>query len=522
MVALLSSQTLEIKRLKRLCFARLFGTSILLLILSSLHGLFNVEHPDTFENVYILWFALSALQFLLFRFPNIIKGNLLFQLTSDLLLISLLVFDSGGISSPLIFLFGLTIIIAGTQARVLIVLITAILASTTYLGTIYTYAFSQQLIISNTHTLNILLQISLFFLTGGIMALIAGRHAKLQLDKQQTTSQHRQLQELHSQVLRSMQESIIILDNNMIVQDFNHAAITMLNISEQHKGYSLEVILNLPTSMKNVIHSDSHHIFRTELQHDDKFLLLTLTRLLDESSAWLLTIVDITETRKLEKQLSEQDKLASIGQMAAMLAHEIRNPMQTITQAVELMGLTQKENKLENLVTDEIRRLNRLVSNMLDYASPLHPNILHCHINTLIQSSLQQVDLKNIHRVQVDAPDISINIDPDHFRLVLDNLLRNAIHMSPEATSVAISFQSKLGSWSLTVRDHGIGISEEIRHSLFEPFRTGRKQGTGLGLATVWQVCQINSWVIRIDENIHDGACFIIQNQPPDTGETHG
>ena len=513
----------ETKRLKQLFFARLIGSFIFLVFLSW------AELPDESNIspliIYLVWFSLSITQGILFKFPKIILGNLLLQLSSDIFIISLLVFNSGGIISPVIFLLGVVIIIAGTQARALLVLVIAVFSCIAYLTTIYSYAAIHHQIISDKDTLHILLQTSLFFLAGGIMALIANRHASLHQEQQQASSLHRHLQELHAQVLSSMQEGIIILNHDLLVQDFNQATSEILNLTHQDIGKNIQEMIEIPSAMMNFIHENELNVFRTESRHKNQSFLLTLTRLLDDRTSWLMTIVNITETRELEQQLAKKDKLASIGQMAAMLAHEIRNPMQTIAQAVELMGLEQKSNKLEHIVTDELSRLNRLVSDILDYASPLHPHVQHIEIKKVIESSVNQVDLNNTHDIQLDITNAHLNIDPDHFRLILDNLLRNAIHASPEPASIQVTFTVNETNWTLQVRDHGQGIDKDIQGSLFEPFQTNRKKGTGLGLATVWQVCHINHWNISIDQNIEDGACFIIQSSldsSSNDGENHG
>ncbi|WP_051938025.1 two-component system sensor histidine kinase NtrB [Ghiorsea bivora] len=511
----------EKSRLSRLFIARNIGLFILLVTFSWFIKGTQVNTQVVLPSVFLLWLFLLVAQWILLQQlkPNV--WNLLFQLCSDFILIGVLIFSSGGIASPLVFLLGVIIIIAGAQARVLLVLTTAVLAAMTYLIAIYIYAASQHTAITDEHTLKILLQTSLFFLAGGIMALIARRHSNLQQAEHSATKAHKKLQALNKQILYTMQEGMVFLDDRLYIHDYNPAAQTLLNLQSNCRGKALHTILHTSSDMLYRIMKSDCQSFKSEQKNGDEHLLFNLVHIRGEQNMWLMTIVNITETRNLEQKLAEQDKLASLGQMASMLAHEIRNPMQSIAQAVELMGLQQPNNNLERIVTDEISRLNRLVSDMLNYASPLQPHVQHVSILKLLQTSVAHIDLNNQYQIQINCPDLRINIDPDHFRLVTDNLIRNAVHASPEPASIILTFKHHKNTWSFNVRDHGKGIHGVMRKKLFEPFQTNRKQGTGLGLATVWQVCQVNGWRITLDETIHDGSCFVITSQPnsPQQGE---
>ncbi len=504
----------EKKRINRLFIARNIGSVVLLAAFSWFTKGTQPNPHITLLTIFFIWFFLMVAQWVLLQQLKPIVWSLLFQLCSDLIIIGLLIFISGGIASPLVFLLGVIIIIAGAQARVLLVLATAVLAAITYLIAIYSYAALQHIAITDEHTLKILLQTSLFFLTGGIMALIAQRHSSLQQAEHSATKAHKKLQALNKQILYTMQEGMVILDDKFYIHDFNPAAQTLLNLQPNCRGKALHNILKTSSDMLHHIMESDCQSFKSEQQVGNEHLLFNLVHIRDEQNMWLMTIVNITETRNLEQKLAEQDKLASLGQMASMLAHEIRNPMQSIAQAVELMGLQQPNNNLERIVTDEISRLNRLVSDMLNYASPLQPHIQHVSILELLQTSVAHIDLNNQYQIQINCPDIHINIDPDHFRLVADNLIRNAVHASPEPASIILTFKQYKHTWIFSVRDHGKGIHGTMRKKLFEPFQTTRRQGTGLGLATVWQVCQVNHWNITLDEEVHDGCCFVITSQP--------
>jgi len=510
---MLSSQHgLTKTNIRKLFAARAFASLLLLAIFYWFESYAGEQTLNFLVQLMFLWLALLTIQVVVFRFSSSNLGHVLIQLIADLVLIGFVIFGSGGLNSPFIFLLGLVIITAGSQAHILLTLTTAVLAAAAYLLAIYMFEDIRHVVIPPESTLKILLQTSLFFLTGGIMALIASRHARLQEKEQVTSVEHQQLKAIHNQVLDVMHEGIVVLDTALTVQSFNPSAATLLGLSAQHTGFKIDSFIHLPDELHNAPKKVSIPIIQHEVQHQNHHLLLTFKKLnIEHDSLWLMTIVNVTETRKLERKLAEKDKLAHIGQMSAMLAHEIRNPMQTISQAAELMGLNQQDSKLERMITEEISRLNRLVSDMLDYASPLHPKPKMTNISSLISSSVQQIDLSQSLNITVNCDDIEADLDPDHFRLILDNLLRNAVRVSPEPASIYISFEQHKTNWSLRVHDHGQGIDESVKDTLFQPFKTGHKHGTGLGLATVYQVCLINQWQVYIDKGITDGACFVVE-----------
>ncbi len=514
----MSAQTLQHNRsLWKLLIARNI-TAIIILIVFAWFEQYTGQHYATYALA--LWFALTTLQIVLLKVPQALSLHTIIQLCSDLILLGFIVYASSGLNSPFIFLLGLVVILAGSQASILLTLGITTLASITYLIAVYASLDH----ITTEITLKMLLQTSLLLLTGGIMAIIARRHAQLKEREQQTSQAHKQLQEVHWQVLQAMQEGIVTLQRNLHIQAFNPAAAKLLRLSPSHIHTPLQDVLQLPESLIEHSQCGQPQISQHEISFHQLHLLLTLTPLHDDKHAtWLLTLVDVTQTRQLERQLAEQDKLASIGQMAAMLAHEIRNPMQTIAQAAELMSLEQPNNQLEHLITSEIARLNRLVSNILDYAHPLHPSPKNVHIKDLLQSSIQQADLQNTHQIRLEVEkNANIKLDPDHIRLILDNLLRNAMRASPEPASITVVFSQNADSWQLKVADKGPGIPEHMRDHIFQPFTTGHQKGSGLGLATVWQVCQANQWKVWVETSDQTGTCFIVQGKVAASTEKRG
>jgi len=206
--------------------------------------------------------------------------------------------------------------------------------------------------------------------------------------------------------------------------------------------------------------------------------------------------------------------------MSAMLAHEIRNPIQTITHGLEIMGKNPATTKqMQSILHDEMLRLNRLVSMMLQYSKPLQASVAPTLMPELIKSSLQQVDEKDKQYVRWSSQVDELPLDGDHFRLVLDNLLSNALknRMNTESP-VELTLSADDNYWTLEVVNLG-EIRSDLREKLFDPFVSGLPAGIGLGLATVQQVCAVNGWLINL--NTGDGlVCFTVKGPVQSDGSS--
>jgi signal transduction histidine kinase len=439
--------------------------------------------------------------------------KLAFQFFPDLLLVSGLVFATGGQASPFAFIYGLIVVVAGSLAHPLFVQVVGLTSCICYLAAVHLYSWRFGIFVTTDQTLHILLQTLALLLVTGVVAAMARRRQQLVSESSQVRRQHQNLQELLARVTESMQEGLLVLDEDMKVQDANEAAKKLLHFSGDIQGRKLDELIHLPAGLKDFVASASRDVYREEWNDKGHTWLITMNRLPEDHRGvpmWLMQIANISELRELQRRLAEKDKLATLGRMAAHLAHEIRNPLQTIGQAMELMpvGTTSQDREIREIVMSEIRRLNRLVSDMLDFSSPLQPQPSRVHLPAIIHSAIQQVDMKGRHHIRSTCELENVNIDIDHFRLVIDNLLSNAVHASPEPGSVRVGFRA-CGErrWLLEVEDQGRGIPREIRHRLFEPFVTGHQGGFGLGLATVQQVCKTNGWEITV-QSLEHGTLF--------------
>lgn len=469
-------------------------------------------YPDAFLLTISIWVIALVPQWLLARKADSAMSGAGIQLIPDCLFVALIVAFTGGIYSPFALLFGLLVLGAVAASEPLFPVILSIIASTCYLISGY---LGLSGLLNMQDTLQLLLQTSAIMLVGGVMGALAMRQQRLQQSSQAVQVRHRSLQRLYAHVLDGMREGILILDDWMRIRDFNSAALELLQLTNMAGDIPLYEKIDGIEPLRLFLQKPEGSMFQCESAFGDRVLLVRVTRMQRELEAsWMVTIVDISHVKDLERQLVEQEKMAALGQMASMLAHEIRNPLQTMAQAHELMSHADEasRNEISTIVQDELQRLNRLVSDMLNYARPMQPKPESHATADVLSLAVHQADPEGKYQVRWQAELEDIQVDADHLRLVLDNLLNNALRASPAKGSVEVRLEPWQQGWLLQVYDQGGGIAPEIRQRLFEPFATARSDGLGLGLATVWHVCRINHWQVEA-RDVPGGTCFEVRSE---------
>lgn len=235
----------------------------------------------------------------------------------------------------------------------------------------------------------------------------------------------------------------------------------------------------------------------------------------------VLLMHDLTRLKNLEKKIERQNRLAVLGKMAAGVAHEIRNPLSSIKGFATLLGSKfskqSKEQETAFLLISEVERLNRTISELLNYARPLPLKPKPLDLNELISSSLKLVttDAENI------GIEISYNIapatpkifaDPDRLNQVLLNLYLNALEAMQRGGRLTVSGHSgeRVGMVDIEVTDDGIGIPQESLARVVDPYFTTKPAGTGLGLAMVNKIIDEHGGNIRFASKVNDGTTVII------------
>ena len=218
-----------------------------------------------------------------------------------------------------------------------------------------------------------------------------------------------------------------------------------------------------------------------------------------------------------ETRAARVERLAELGRIAAWLAHEIRNPLGSISGSIELLresaSLSEEERHLCAIVTREAKRLNALVGDMLDLSKPKSPMprdvelaLVAQEVVALSRSAHRAAEGGVSVRYEGETKGAHVHCDPDQMRQVLWNLLRNALDVSPPESSVTVRVLKLDGRVRLDVEDAGPGLSAEAKPRIFDAFYSNRAHGAGIGLAVVKRI---------VDDHAAQGASIEVENLSP-------
>ncbi len=350
-----------------------------------------------------------------------------------------------------------------------------------------------------------------------------------QLDEELTHSRNEQFLHLKEKerladrltiLLKALPAAVIVIDAAGVVREFNPAAVAMLD--EPLLGIAWRDIIQRAFAPKV---DDGHEISL----RDGRRVSIT-TNPLNEEPGQIVMLMDVTETRRLQNQLNQQERLTSMGKMAASLAHQIRTPLSS--------ALLYASSLKRSVVTDEqrhsyvekmlacIRHLESLVRDMLIFSRGEFGETSFVNINQLLQHTLSISDsaIKNSHTelqfVNEVGEEVGVLGNADILASALQNLINNAIEaMGNNGQLIIAARLDQDGDIEILVRDSGVGIPEEMQQKIFEPFFTTRDKGTGLGLAVVKTVVAAHKGEIFLQSRPGQGTAFVIRLPVSRSGE---
>ena len=333
------------------------------------------------------------------------------------------------------------------------------------------------------------------------------------------------LERLNADIVRSIASGVITADDDGRILGVNPAAREILRDREGTLiGKPLSEVLpdyghQRPSQPPKRADATGRRADGTEFP-----IGFTLSALLDEEgnrTGMLLAFQDLTEIKNLRDQADQAQRLAVLGRLATGLAHEIRNPLSSISGSVEMVregnALSPEDGRLLGIVISEVERLNSLVTTMLEVGRPSQIQAeavdLRAIASDVAAVARGEATASNgllIKEVSSDRP-VIVKVDPDRMRQVIWNLVKNAVQASPHRGTVEVRTSIDAdGRALLEIADEGPGIGEAQRERLFDMFYSGRSHGVGLGLALVKQIVDQHDSHIEILDREGRGTCFRI------------
>ena len=281
---------------------------------------------------------------------------------------------------------------------------------------------------------------------------------------------------------------------------------------------------------KAVFHLHNMKGMEFTLNPDDKILNVTTSHIMNEGESligFMFLIQDITGERKRDEYLQRVNRLISLGELAAGIAHEIRNPLTGIGVVLDFLSrkkLPRRDLELINEASREIERLEKLISDLLTFARPKKFNFELADIRNIINSIYLLINEQCNHRgikmfIRIDDDIDGLYVDQERIRQGLLNIVINAIKAMPSGGNLTIKAAELTGDSGsgdperrieITIGDTGVGIATENIGRIFDPFFTTNNEGTGLGLSITHSIIKEHSGIVKVDSELGKGTEFTI------------
>jgi PAS domain S-box-containing protein len=226
---------------------------------------------------------------------------------------------------------------------------------------------------------------------------------------------------------------------------------------------------------------------------------------------------DLRELEALREEVRRKDRLAALGQMAATIAHEIRNPLGGIQGFAALLQRDVPEDDARRRLVEKIisgtKSLDRVVNELLEYTRPLELKIEPVDVSVLVAGAIEFLPAvpAGVRVINRAGADVSVRADASKLKQVLLNILLNAVQGVGDAGEIVVSVEANVDHVAIVVRDSGEGIAAEHLDKIFMPFFTTREKGTGLGLAAASKIVESHGGTIEAVSTPGQGATFHVR-----------
>jgi two-component system NtrC family sensor kinase len=368
-----------------------------------------------------------------------------------------------------------------------------------------------------------------------ILSILAS-HAAVLIQNAHLYEQVLTERDLAGNILESSPQGVMTIDIGGYIQSINRKAEQILDINRnwmlgktisQIKDDRIEEILNAAFDEE-----PRHGVIERILtrKNDDVAILEIATsfvkRLNGKRSGIIITFKDVTESKKTDEILRRMDRMMSLGQLSAGIAHEIRNPLASITFNIEMLSKRTPQDDDSTELFDEtlvgVNRIKAIVKNILDFAKPAFPQFKLGRIEQVIsrcaylmKSQLKKKKISVDSRMEEELPEIVF--DDQQIGQVFINLILNAMDAMPDGGRIIINARKSLDETGMTyslvvsISDTGMGISPKHLPRIFDPFFTTKPEGTGLGLSIVHKILEQHDASINVTSELNQGTTFVLK-----------
>jgi two-component system, NtrC family, sensor histidine kinase PilS len=484
-----------------------------------------------FLSTILFWFSLSIFYVLLLSFWQEHRLQASLQVLTDLVLVSLVIHETGGWDSSLNFLYPLVIIVASVLLPRVWAQLVAALAFILY-GTVLElnyYGFIPSY--CNTHpsfkALQGIVLVNLFaFLAVAYLAgLLTTKLRQVRVQLKDASGALENLQALHENIIHSISSGLITTGLDGRITLINAAAERLLErTSAELVGTPVDQLFldPLPSIVSRNPHAEVRFDLPTKFRKTFRVRVAWLSVPERAELGYVYVLDDLTEVRRLEREVRMQDRLAAVGRLAAAIAHEIRNPLTSIAGSVSMLSavpeMNQEHRRLLDIVTRESQRLNGIITDFLAYSRTKQYHFAKTDLIQLVEDTLTLMH----HRMVAEGTGISIErkftvteaavvADGDRIKQVFWNLCENAVRAMKNGGNLTVAVESLADDWQVTFADTGTGMSPQQVEKIFEPFQSNFEGGTGLGLAIVYQIVQAHEGKVWARSKQGQGTTFVLR-----------
>lgn len=511
---------------------RVFILTVLLGIELAIAQFTPVTFPvRLFVDAILLAYTISVLHLLLLHFWNDPKLQASLQIGTDLLLVALLIYVTGGVDSSLNFLYPLVIIVASILLSRRWAYVTAALAFILY-ATILELSFYRivpSYMESNPdpRRLQAIIFVNLFgyiavaYLAGLLSAKLRLADTRLRYTRGALES----LQALHENIIRSTSNGLITTGLDGRITLVNPSAEKLLERTEQELlGEPVAPLFQdpLPQPATGIAHGEVRFVARNDFRKTFRIVVSDLKVFERGTVGLVYTLDDLTQIRRLEREVRMQDRLAAVGRLSAAIAHEVRNPLTSIAGSASLLAempdLNDDHRHLLQIVTRESERLNGIITDFLAYSRNKKYNFVTVDLIPCLEDTLTLLQ----HRMSAQNTGINIErrysankavviADGDRMKQVFWNFCENAVRAMKKGGTLTVAIEDLGPDWQLSFSDTGPGMSPQMAEKVFEPFQSQFEGGTGLGLAIVYQIVQAHEGKVWVRSKAGQGCTFVLR-----------